>query len=572
MVHADYVRTFPMPVPRPNKEPAPDDIRTYLSGMFDFFGSDVTSINSWVTTGINEIYQFGSNLFNGVIDGMSSGEPIDRGSLVTTGFMMAGSGWAAQLLRAPIDRLTMDAMYEFQSQTAFELPTQDEFDTIYLTGQINEEQWRCYTKALGHAPNTHQMALNAKINRPGITDIVSLRLRGAMSQQEYYDAQRRNGVVTSRDANAYLKLAEYIPGPSDLVRMMTRDVMNKTVVDDGGYDIDFVENYTGIIEQWGESQGVSRDVMLANWRAHWTMPSNTDIYEFIRRLRPGRVPAGLEFTEADAVDLLKVNDHAPGHINRLVAISYHPINRTDVESAYISGAMGAGEMYERYLDLGYSPRDAKQLQDASTIKKFNQVQQSAGIWTKRRISREYIGGGLSRFDAERLLGQVIPDNEQLKAVLDSADLMRETQAKNACVKGARRQYFTGFYTAQELKIVLLDLEMDRLQIDTLIKGWTCERANRAKEPTIKLLGQWAEYGIITPTEMLTRLVNLGYGIDDAKRIIVALNIELTIKATAKSKAESRQQASDRRIEMAERRRVERERKAKEKEDNQKPKK
>lgn len=543
-----------------------------VGDIFNYYGSNPNGEINVVSTAIDTVRDFGTGLFEQLLDGLTGYSDVDRAVILQTGGLLTLSGWCETLTRSPMTRLTQDMLYGFQSQTAFELPTQADFDAIYLTGQITKEQWVCYTKALGHAPHTHAMSLETKVNRPGITDIVSLRMRGLLSQQEYFNAQRRNGVVTERDANAYIKLAEYVPGPSDIVRMMTRDVMNPTVVDQGRFDDGFKENYTGILESWGESQGVTRDVMLADWRAHWTMPSNTDIYEFIRRLRPGRVSAGLEFTKDDATELLKVNDHAPGYIDRLVEISYHPINRTDVEAAFISGAMPLAEVYERYLDLGYSPRDAKQLQDASVIKKRNQTQQSAGIWTKRKINREYIGGGLSRHDAEQLLSIVIPDEAQLKELLDSADLLRETQAKNACVKGAKRQYFTGKYSSQEVKAVLLDLGLDLVQLDALIKGWICERENRAKEPTVKLLGQWAEYGIITVDEMLTRLVNLGYSIEDGKRIIIALNIELNIKALAKAKAEAKEQAAERRRNEADARRREKERKAKEKEDNPKPKK
>lgn len=466
------------------------------------------------------------------------------------------SGWAERLAGAPVTRLTKNLEYALQFETAYELPSQADFNDIYYSGAITREQWVCYTRALGHAPNTHGAALDAGRTKPNLGDIVQLYYRGKLNLDSYLQQARQRGVTEAAEAIAFLQLGEYIPASGDITRFMTRDVEDREAVIEGALDTDFDDKYKGILESWGTANGITRDVMLRYWRAHWELPSNTEIYEFVRRLRPGRVDPGLEFTKKDAAKLLRVNDHAPGFIDRLIEISYHPINRTDVEAAFISGAMAEAEVLERYLDLGYSPTDAKQLQFASKIKKESQIQQSAGIWTKRRINREYIGGGLQRADAFKLLTDTIPDAATANRLLDSADILRAVQARNKCIAGIKRRYFVGAITRIEARNNLQDLEMDRLQVDVLIQGWTCERENRAKEPTIKLLSEWAREGIISAIEMHRRLINLGYIQMDADAIITALGIEIDItrnKAEVKSAREAMAEARRQKAEARQRR-------------------
>lgn len=451
---------------------------------------------------------------------------VDIGVLLASADVLAVTSWAERLSGVPADRLSLNQLYAFQYQTAWELPSQDAIDQMYARAFITIDQWACYTKALGHAPNTHYMAMQASLTTFGLSDLVQLYYRGGITLDQYKAEARKIGVVDVRVAEGALALGQYIPASSDLVSWMQRDVADERIVQLGGFDDDFGEKFQGQIQQWAYANGITEDVMRAYWRAHWTMPNNTDVYEFVRRLRPGRVPKELEFTVEDAERLLKVNDHAPGFISRTLAISYHPINRTDAEQSYIQGAMDLVELKERYLDLGYNETDARQLAETSRLKKAAQIQQQAGVWTKRRINREYISGSIGRVQADDLLGDTIPDARTRTRMLDSGDVLRAAQARSKCIAGVKRKYYTGYYDRVSARDALRDLEVDRLQQDNLLMGWECERNSRSKEPTVKMLSEWVRGGIISQGEFATRLVNLGYMIEDANRIIVALQIEV----------------------------------------------
>lgn len=147
-----------------------------------------------------------------------------------------------------------------------------------------------------------------------------------------------------------------IPGAADLVTMELREVFRPE---------EFAKATqpppSGAFVDWMRKQGFAPDWAMRYWAAHWRLPSVEQGYEMYHRLRPGAVPPGQEFTEADLRTLLKVQDLRPDYHERLVAVSRPPITRVDLRRMFRLGVLDEDGLLSGYMDLGYSEENARAL-------------------------------------------------------------------------------------------------------------------------------------------------------------------------------------------------------------------
>jgi len=84
-------------------------------------------------------------------------------------------------------------------------------------------------------------------------------------------ARIREMGYTLEDATKIAQLTEFIPGPSDLVRMAVREAWRDDVAARWGYDADMPPHFAEQMQRLGDTENWAR----LYWRAHWELPSVT---------------------------------------------------------------------------------------------------------------------------------------------------------------------------------------------------------------------------------------------------------------------------------------------------------
>jgi len=445
---------------------------------------------------------------------------------------------------------SIDYLYHFANPQY--IPSQSGLDSLYMTNRISDRQWECYTKAHGNIPTLHRELRDSSTVRPINSELIQLYRRGSItSADQLWRRMRENGVTNPDHAQELYSLSEWMPQPPDLLRFMVRDVWDQKTVDRLGLDDEFPVKWTADASRLGKAVGLTDDVAKLEWRAHWRVPSDTALYTMVHRLRENRpetaawFASSLEigekatidklgpeppvFTVKDLAATLQINDNLPKMIPALTAISYRPITNTDAARMFEIGYFDGDQLVEAFQDNGYTRKDARTLTEFYRQQKAKRLNQVGGVWTPRKVVKQYKLGTLDRDTAEKLLFDAVPRPEDRIQLLDGAELElgAETLAKQ--IGSYKRRFLLGEFNEGELFDVLAELGQQPFQITKMLEQWTAERESRAKEPRVSMLCQWRDAGMISVEQHFERLKRIGYSDDDATRISQLCEVGNTLR-------------------------------------------
>ena len=259
-------------------------------------------------------------------------------------------------------------------------------------------------------------------------------------------------------------------------------------------------------------------------------------------------------TPADVAEALQVDDMAPGWVPKLMEISTNPINRTDAVRAFMIGAFDEKRLYHAFRDVQYSERDAKTLVEFYKQDKARRNRNLSGTWSIRKTLGYFKKAAITREEARVQLRPMFPSEKAVDETLDAAELEIAAEVKQTQLRGLRRGYMFGEFTRSAAIQLMRQWGMDATQADRTLLVWEVERDSRFKQPTVAMLTKWHKNGVIDVEEFRRRLVNLGYKLVDADRIVAAAlkldfadgppteeELSATIAESIKSQKEARRQ-------------------------------
>lgn len=456
--------------------------------------------------------------------------------------------WAQTITGFPLDWLYQSDRYLFQYANPQLLPSQAETDAIWVTDYINDDMWTCLTRANGSLPVWAGLVRESKTAKANLSELIQLYLRRQITIGDLTKRAKRVGYNSEAEVLDILKLAIQLPTLSDLLRMMVRDAADEQVVKRFQYDKDFEQKFAGPLKAWSEAQGVPAEIFRFFWRAHWEIPSNTALYEMFHRLRPDRQevkdwkaamdawdadgggphpgPSPPVVTLADVKEAMEVNDVAPGWVDRLLAISFHPLTRTDATRAYMIGSITKDELYAAMLDNGYSPKDATTLVRFYDEQAARRNRQDAGALTTRKIGAYYRAGAMARWEADAALRPIMVDEAKRDDLLNGIDAEVKAEQVLARLKVLKKRFIAGETPEEGWHNTIADLVADPLRAGQIEEQWAYEQKHRLKEVTAMQLRTWFMAGVIDAPTMVTRLERLGYTHDDAERIATTADVQL----------------------------------------------
>lgn len=402
----------------------------------------------------------------------------------------------------------------------YEIPSVAELDEMRKNGRIDEATWTCLVKANGVYPSWAELTYQQGTYRPSPEEAYSARVLGRIDQSTFNDAIDHNGLRTQSLYDAWKGTRQELPSMGDLITFMLRDTFDTKTIDWTQADAEGQSKITTDLQKYMSAIFADPELFKHRWRAHYNLPSASQLYEMLHRLRGDPAKDPLAVDKALVKATLGQNDVAPQWRDRLVAISYKPLTRTDAQRAFFIDSLGEKELLNAYLDLGYEKQNAQYLVDFSKQLKLQRQQ-------NHRIFRLYKRGGLPRAKAEQLCIAAGMDAQQYTQQLDWLDVEKEAQANRECLKEVKHNVVGGLTNAVENIADVQALGYSALETNRILKEYECVRNQRSKVMTAAKLCEWYQWGLMTPREHYDALRRLNYSDDDAQRIVKLCHTKLT---------------------------------------------
>lgn len=445
-------------------------------------------------------------------------------------------GFLERWLGFPAADLALPAVQQARFACPTGIPSAEQATATWLAGKIGDDVWRCWVRANNQDDAKYEAVREAARTKLTVLDLITARARGLIDAPQFVERLRELGYTQRTDYEELWRISEWLPGPTDLVRFMMRDVDDDGVVKRFGLDDLFDAKFAGQLKEWAVNQRVDPEVMRRFWRAHWVYPSPTQMYEMLRRLRhkPELFPSGNP--EEDVKEALVTQDILPKWIPAFLALTYRPLTRVDARRLLELGVLSEDEAIQAWRELGYDDANARRL-----VKLADQVAKNRAL--KHPAVRRLAAGELTDAEfREIVLAEGIPErflfDMNIRAVTEA-----EAKRRKTCVAAIRKRYLLGEIDDVQLvgRIQLQGVPAGKAQ--ALAESFKCERISRGKEIPGQTLTSWYEQGILDRQGTYERLIRLGYTGDDAVRLLRAADIRMMRRLTNEEKARMREAAA-----------------------------
>jgi len=437
-------------------------------------------------------------------------------------------------------------------QAPEEIPTVGDALEGYLSGAWPESRTEDYVRANNQCWAPMRELLMSRRTRINVTDATALYMQEKITEAEWRLKLRDLGVVRTEEQDEFRKLVDSYPQPPDLVRFMVRDATNQTTVDKYNLHDGFDKAWDGPILKYARAVGLNETEAKLYWAAHWNIPSNTQLYEMLHRLRPGTVPKDLEVTAATVKEALGINDILPYWQDRLMAISYSPLTRTDVQRAYFIDAMDEAEVTKSFQDNGYNKDDALVLTRFTKKLKQNQRLGQLGLPTAKTYISRYVDGSISARQLGDSLGQFGWDAATILGAIEGGKAARAHRLHVATIRSIKSGFVRGDLTRQEAAARLVGQDLDLTDAEYQLDLWATEHTAKRKLLTGSQLCKAWERGLLSPEEYQRRLAASGYSVADTARIMDACGAEVSTrlaKQQAAAEKRAKKEAADQQKEL-----------------------
>lgn len=439
--------------------------------------------------------------------------------------------------------ISLDQAAHFQCPTL--IPDPINATSAWLANNISLSELECWVRANNmRFPEWFRVADSARAKLTPL-QLAALLLRGELTEQQFAERIRELGYIRPTDARDFRVLAQQIPPVSDLTRFMVRDVADEELVRRFGMDDEFGVKFAGRIVEWSRNQGVDTEYMRAVWRAHWSIPSPTQLFSMFHRLRnlPPGDPRRVELGDIEAA--LRQQDVLPYWIPKLLAISFNLPRLVDLRRAYYQGSIDDQTLQEQLSARGYSDRDVQIM-----VMFFRREKQRRFV--RAPDTNRFISGELSRDEWEALLRQAGASDDDIATAEAAVSIYRRANRRRQCIRSLKRRFLRGEFQAPDAVSRLVSEGVPTDAANEIVAGWECEVRTKGKELSAGAVCRMLEDGLVSPADFVRRLENVGWDRDDAVLLLQSCQRRLGIKLAKSEAARIRQETAE--LEKAQRQR------------------
>lgn len=428
-------------------------------------------------------------------------------------------------------KLRVIQAYQANLTLPVNVPTPAEAGSAWLSGKIDDCAFETYVKAGDMKFEPYKRVVTAQEYKFSPLELITLSRRNKLKRGDLKSRLRELGALHEEDSVEGLALFEQLPGPADLVRMMVRDVVNPTINQTFKTDTEFTSNYQGKLREWAEQQGLTEEIMMYQWRAHWAIPSPTQLYEILHRRRHAQGRGGPAKVLSDIRTALVQQDILPYWHDDLIAISFHPLTRTDLNRAFEHGWIQDAEYLDGMYNNGYSDLDS------DTLLRFA-IQERNHVIRHLEPVRMFREGLIDTKQLENALTQYGFDPSVLPIAVTEGVMARDLDLQALMLKGLLHQYKLCRIGEQEFRqeAAIQGIPKEAVDFQLSAHGWNTSCGSRKE--SIANLCQALDQGMVTPQEYLDRAKAMKFDDVAANR---HLDLCMNKKAAAQAKAALRAQ-------------------------------
>ena len=383
------------------------------------------------------------------------------------------------------------------------------------TGKLDDAIIDTNYASLGYNDNYKEVLFDFYKPKLPPTTLLEAEKRIEKLDYDITKALKQHG-FNDKEISILRELSYAYPSPTDFIRFAVREVFTEDKETQEALSAEFPED----IVPYAEKAGMRKDVLEWYWKAHWELPSPSQVYEMLHRLNPdvlavrgeaykemGLDLSKLETTKETVEFYLKQADYDKRWRQRLLAISYNPLTRVDLRRIYELGLIDDNELLARLMEVGYTKKDAELMLEF--YKTFRQ--EEARTFAKTEIKYLLYYGIINETEAKVMLERLGYTEEDAKTMIELWKVklaekdMRETQ------KFVRDAYALGEITREEAERILREAGLSEEVIAVVLDKEDKRRLKSQKLPSPSTVVKWLKNGIITQ--------------DKAREILRSINVK-----------------------------------------------
>ena len=345
-----------------------------------------------------------------------------------------------------------------------------------------------------------------------VSDYISAWRRGIISEN-VLEAKFEALKIPVDDYDTIKQVTEYFPNPQDLVRFAVREVYSPQIVHQFGMMQDLPEEFL----QEAKKAGLPDEQARNYWASHWLLPSVSQGLEMFQR----RVISWETLNS-----LLRAQDVMPFWRDKITSIAYNPLTRVDVRRMYGMGVLNKQQVYESYLDVGYSPVNAQRLTDFTVLYENDEY---TGL-TRANIVNAYEDGLISQEQLVEYLKGLRYSDSVVQFWVQTAVYNKTARVLKEQTEDLKTAYRAGQMTIKDVQDFMYQMDIPATYVEEVVNSLFISDAQRRKIPTKTDLDRFLDLGIIDEQEYSSSMRKLGYD-DRSVLLYLTYNLETREKDT-----------------------------------------
>ncbi len=390
--------------------------------------------------------------------------------------------------------------------TPNKLPAITEIAMMRVRETITEDEYFIRAKKEGFNQEVAQNYWIISFSLLNAYDYITLWRREKMNENEL-DGNLSKLALSTEDIKNIKIATEYFPNPQDLIRFAVREVYTPEIASAFGI---FNELPPKFVSE-AKKIGIQEDQAKNHWGAHWVLPSIGMGFQMLHR----RI-----IDDGTVSKLLKALDIMPFWRDLLIQLSYNPLTRVDVRRMYRTGTLNEEEVYNAFLDNGYSPENATRLLDF-TMKFENEDR--LGM-TRASIIKAYKNDIISDTELKTNLETLGYSESTVSFWVSMSAFDKEMDALEIVEKTLKAQYLAGHIDIGDVRNALTKYDIPATYLQSIVTKIELSYNEKLAQASKADLLAWLKGGTIETAYFDTRMVELGY---------TELDINLYIRAVGK---------------------------------------
>lgn len=431
----------------------------------------------------------------------------------------------------------------------YKLPSAQDANAARRVDRLTKDEWESLIKFNAECPEWQSKLVEAGRPQPSLMQVFGLYQAEMITSDDFQTLAKRTGVDIDDDLPHWNLLVEQLPGPSDLMRFMVRDVADESVVTSQKLDEDFDKKWAGKLKEWGQRQNITDDIARYTWYAHWQYPAIGQVFETLHRLRPDAnvtTPDGkpVSVTLDDARELLKINDLAPAWVDRMIATSYRIIPFRQVKVQYETGVFDEEDLVDKYQDVGYDKELAQKLADSTVIQSADRRAAFQGNIPPSELSKLYRADAISKNDYFVGLNEAGLKPDIVNARIESDDQRKHAADQKVKLTAMRRAFLKGAIDEGEYRNALGNLDIEESRIVEITRRDRITMFAGSREISAAKVCKLIDQGFLSIGDGVDRMQNLGYSTKEAALMIQSCVADIAKARAAANEAQARKLQAD----------------------------